>query len=95
MDTSLDLPDLGHYTAPVAFDQNVRDILEHARRIKEEAERGGALNVIRKFYAGSKTLEMDIDRAILTIAVEQYNSEMVAPAKIAKKLKALMHSVWT
>jgi hypothetical protein len=90
LDTNLDLPDLEHYAGPVEFDTNVRDILEYARQLKKQAEEAGALQMFQK----SRYSAMDIDRAILTIAVQKYNEEMVAPSLIAKSLRKHMHHVW-
>lgn len=87
------LPD---YVAPGALHTNVKDILDHAQFLKEQAQQAGALDVIHKMYGQSKPefSMRDIDRAFLLLAVEELNEE-VQPPKIARRLKQLMHSVWS
>lgn len=90
LDTNLDLPNLSHYAGPVEFDTNVRDILDYARQLKKQAEEAGALAMFQK----SRYSAVDIDRAFLTVAVQKYNEEMVAPSLIAKALRKHMHHIW-
>lgn len=84
------------YVGPLEFDKNIRDIIEHARNLKEQARQAGALALMLRPRAGSiVSPEMvDVDRAFLMIAVEQYNDEFRQPARIAQRLKREMHSIW-
>lgn len=89
-DDPADFGALEPYLGPVEFDNNVKDILNHARLLKEQAEQAGALAHVLRAYK-----PLDVDRAFLTIAVEQYNDELRAPGQIARRLKREMHSIWT
>jgi len=91
----LDIPELDRYTGPLEFDQNIRDIIEHAKMLKQQAEQAGALNLIMRPNAiGSAPKQVDIDRAFLIIAVEQYDDEFKMPEVYARRLKREMHSIW-
>lgn len=91
----LDIGPLERYTGPVAFNQSIKDILDHAMFLKQQAEEAGALALImRPNSLGNAPKPIDVDRAFLMIAVEQYNDEMRAPSRIAQILKREMHSIW-
>jgi hypothetical protein len=97
-DEPLGINPLEPYIGPVQFDQNVRDIIEYARSLKKEAEEANVMDMMRKFTdtRNGKPMfsEMDLDRAILTIAVEKYNEELVMPVRAAKVMRKHMHSIW-
>lgn len=85
------------YIAPGAFQGNVKDILDHAMFLKEQAEQAGALGVIEKRSGPLfKDSPKDIDRAFLLIAVRQIlEEEELKPRKIAQVLEREMHSIWS
>ena len=86
---------LAPYTGPIEFNENIKHIIEHARMLKEQAEEAGALRVLQHAHSSGKPPSaVDIDRAFLMIAVEQFNLEMKAPGKLARILKREMHSIW-
>jgi dTDP-4-amino-4,6-dideoxygalactose transaminase len=89
-DDPLGIGPLERYTGPVEFNTNIKDVVEHAQFLKQQAEQAGALALLTQKYK-----MLDIDRAFLTIAVEQYNEELVAPRKIAQILNREMHSIWS
>lgn len=87
-DAPFDIGPLERYTGPIEFDNNIKDIVDRARALKQQAEQAGVLKLLANYKPH------DIDSAFLVIAVEQANSELLAPAKIARLLKREMHSVW-
>ena len=89
-DDPADFGALEPYLGPLEFDNNIKDILDHARLLKEQAEQAGALAHVLRAYK-----PLDVDRAFLAIAVEQYNDELRAPGQIVRRLKREMHSIWT
>jgi len=84
------------YVAPGAFQTNVKDIIEHAMFLKEQAEQAGALGLVSKPNSfGQQASPKDIDRAFLLIAVRQVlEEEELKPRKIAQVLEREMHSIW-
>ncbi len=97
-DEPLGINPLEPYVGPIQFDQNVRDIVEYARSLRQQAEQAGVMAMVRKFKdtrTGKPMFsEMDLDRAILTIAVEKYNEELVMPSRAAKVLRRHMSAIW-
>lgn len=93
----LDIGPLERYTGPVAFHANIKDIIEHAEFLKQQAEQAGALNLVKQPNSlGSVRSDKDIDRAFLLIAVRQVlEQEEHAPQKIAQRLEREMHSIWS
>jgi|MudIll2142460700_1097286.scaffolds.fasta_scaffold23436_2 hypothetical protein len=96
-DDPLDIGPLDRYTGPVAFNASIKDILEHAEFLKQQAEQAGALNLVRRPNSlGTTRSDRDIDRAFLLIAVRQIlEQEEHAPQKIAQVLEREMHSIWS
>lgn len=91
----MDIGPLERYTGPVEFNQNVRDILDHALFLKQQAEQAGALQSLVTMYGTNKQFSTrDIDRAFLILAIQDFEDEPV-PEKIAQRLRRLMHSVWS
>ena len=83
------------YVGPVEFNSNIKDIIEHARMLKQQATEAGALATLQHTNtSGRPPLSVDIDRAFLLIAVEQYNDEFRMPEIYARRLKREMHSIW-
>lgn len=94
-DEPFGLDPLKPYLGPLEFDANIKDIVEHARMLKEQAAQAGALAVLQHTNSsGRPPLPVDIDRAFLLIAVEQYGNEFRMPQIYAKRLKREMHSIW-
>lgn len=94
----MDIGPLERYTGPVAFNASIKDILEHAEFLKQQAEQAGALNLVRQppGKLRSPRSDRDIDRAFLLIAVRQIlEQEEHAPQKIAQVLEREMHSIWS
>lgn len=87
-DEPLGMNPLEPYVGPLEFDNSVKDIINHAQFLKEQATEAGALALVAQFRPA------DIDRAFLLIAVEQHNDRFLAPGKIARQLKREMHSIW-
>ena len=86
---------LDRYTGPVEFNNNIKDIIEHAHYLKHQAAQAGALNLLlRPNSIGSVPNPADIDRAFLLIAVEHYDDELRMPGIYAQRLKREMHSIW-
>lgn len=96
-DDPLGIGSLGHYTEPVGFNRSIKDILDHALFLKEQAQQAGALNLVRQPNSlGTTRSDYDIDRAFLLIAVRQIlEDEEVKPRKIAQVLEREMHSIWS
>lgn len=96
-DDPLGIGPLDRYTGPVAFNASIKDILEHAEFLKQQAEQAGALNLIRQpGNLRTPRSDRDIDRAFLLIAVRQIlEQEEHAPQKIAQVLEREMHSIWS
>lgn len=86
-DDPLGLDPLEPYVGPLQFDNNVKDILEYARQLKEQAQQAGVDTV-----AGYNPV--DIDRAFLIVAVQKYNEKFIVPQKVAKLLRKTMHFIW-
>jgi len=80
---------LDNYLGPVAFNTDVKDILDHALFLKSQAEQAGALNpnVIGKISA------RDLHRAFLRLACEELDDEYQVDLAV-KRLRRAMHSVW-
>jgi hypothetical protein len=96
-DDPLGIGPLDHYTGPIEFNQDVKDILEHAQFLQQQAEQAGAMNVILRPNSlgtpGPST--KDIHRAFLLLACRQIlEGEEVRPRKIAQVLEREMHSIW-
>lgn len=88
---------LDRYVAPVAMNTNIKDILEHALFLKQQAEQAGALALIQRPNSLTRMEHSakDIDRAFLLIAVRQLlEGEEIRPRKIAQVLEREMHSIW-
>lgn len=96
-DDPLGIGPLDRYTGPVAFNASIKDILEHAEFLKQQAEQAGALNIARRLnIVGVGRSDKDIDRAFLLIAVRQIlEQEEHVPQKIAQVLEREMHSIWS
>ena len=94
-DEPLGMNPLEPYVGPVEFNSNIKDIIEHARMLKQQATEAGALATLQHTNSsGRPPLSVDIDRAFLLIAVEQYNDEFRMPEIYARRLKREMHSIW-
>ena len=94
-DDPLDIGPLDRYTGPVEFNNSVKDIIDHARMLKQQAEQAGALAALQHINSsGRPPLPVDVDRAFLMLAVEQYADEFKQPARYARWLKREMHSIW-
>ena len=96
-DDPLGLGPLDRYTGPVQFNQDVKDILEHAQFLKQQAEQAGALALIMRPNTLTKQeySAKDIHRAFLLLACRQLlEQEEIRPRKIAQVLEREMHSIW-
>jgi len=87
-DGPLGMNPLEPYVGPIEFNNNIKDIIEHARYLKQQAEQAGAVDLLTRYQP------VDIDRAFLMIAVEQYDDELKMPGVVARILKRTMHSIW-
>lgn len=86
---------LEQYLGPVAFNNHVKDILDHARFLKEQAEEAGALQTLMHTNSsGRPPSPDDIDKAFLLIAVEHFKDTLRMPTIYAQRLKREMHSIW-
>lgn len=96
LDDPAALGPLPAYVEPSAMQDHVRDIIEHAMFLKQQAEQAGALNLISKPNSfGQQASLKDIDRAFLLVAVRQIlEEEEIKPRKIAQVLEREMHSIW-
>lgn len=85
----LDIGPLDRYTGPIEFERDVRDILDQALFLKQQAENAGALNpgVIGNYPV--KT----IHRALLRIACEELDDEKQVNV-VTQRLRRVMHSLW-
>ena len=89
---------LADYVAPGMFQTNVKDILDHAVFLKQQAEEAGALRTLKPALAAPQFEHgnaKDVDRAFLLIAVRQIlEEEEMRPRKIAQILEREMHAIW-
>jgi hypothetical protein len=85
----LDFGPLEPYAGPIAFNSDVKSILDHALLLKTQAEQAGALhpNVI------GNANQQDIHCALLMIACEEFIGDRYIDRTV-KRLKRAMHSVW-
>lgn len=85
----LDIGSLEQYAGPLAFNTDIKDILDHALFLKSQAEQAGALNptVIGNFSPAV------LHRAFLRLASEELVGEHQVDLAI-KRLRRAMHSVW-
>ena len=81
---------ISDYIAPVAFNDNIRDIVETARFFKEQAQEAGALSpgVLGRYKS------RDIDRVMLRLAVEDMAETDPGHDTLYNRLKREMHSIW-
>lgn len=81
--------ELTRYAPEVAFSQNIRDILQHARFLRQQAEEAGALSprVIGDFSPET------LDRAFLQLACETLVGERRVSIAV-QRLKKHMHHIW-
>lgn len=94
-DDPLGIGPLGRYLEPVGFSNNVKDILDHAQFLKQQAQEAGALNVLlHSNSSGRQPSPADIDKAFLIIAIEHLQNELTMPDVYARRLKREMHSIW-
>ena len=95
-DDPADFGALEPYLGPIEFDNNIKDILDQARFLKQQAEEAGALNwLLHSNSSGRPPSPADIDRAFLIIAIEHFQKELKMPSVYAQRLKREMHSIWT
>ena len=86
----LDIGPLERYTGPVAFHTHIRNILDRAEFLKQQAAQVGALRLVQQHRVE------DVDRAFLLIAVRQIlEREERTPQMIARQLEREMHFIWS
>lgn len=85
----LGIGSLDRYTGPVGFNNDVKDILDHALFLKSQCEQAGALSpaVIGNIP------EHVVNRALLRIACEELDDEAQVNTAI-HRLRRNMHSIW-
>lgn len=85
----LDIGSLEQYAGPLAFNTDVKDILDHALFLKSQAEQAGALNptVI------GNLAPRDLHRAFLRLACEELDDEYQVDLAV-KRLRRAMHAIW-
>lgn len=88
-DDPLGIGPLDHYAGPIEFDTDVKDILEHARFLKSQAEQAGALNP----HVVGDINSHNLNRAFLRLACEELDDEQQVDLAI-KRLRRAMHSMW-
>lgn len=90
----LEIGDLGPYLGPVEFNASIKDIIDHARFLKQQAQDAGALNTLMHTNSSGKPpLPSDIDKAFLILAIEHSGLKM--PEIYARRLQREMHSIWS
>ena len=88
----LGLDPLEPYVGPVAFNTNIKDIIDRAISLKQQATQAGAMQTLVKIYGNIK--DQNIDRAFLILAVKELEKTESMPTKICQRLRRLMQSVW-
>ena len=88
-DDPLNIGPLDRYVAPVAFNTDIKDILEHALFLKSQCQEAGALSpgVIGNISP------RDLNRAFLRLACEELDDEYQVDTAI-KRLRRNMTSIW-
>lgn len=85
----LDIGSLEHYAGPLAFNTDVKDILDHALFLMSQAEQAGILNPDVIGDVSSRNLH----RAFLRLACEELDDEVQVDLAI-KRLRRAMHDIW-
>lgn len=98
-DEQFDIGPLDHYTGPISFNTDIKEILDHAQFLKSQAEQADVLelvmssNSLRGDNLASGPDIQDVHQALLIIACEEFLDNRRVDVAY-KRLKRLMGSTW-